>query len=132
MEMSWANSNRQNNADILRAGDIMPPYNDKSKQESNSRELKSRSKNASLPKQSHEVPRFDLADEILAEQRKITAVKRKAPGKKSEHSSQQQQVQSIGYAVEEPLPALSEQQQIIADIVARDIESLCRSSASAT
>jgi len=126
MEMSWANSNGQSDTDILRAGDIVPPYNDKSKQENNSRELESRRKNTSLPQQKHEVPRFDLAEEILAEQRKITAVKRKAPGKKSGHSSQQQQVQSIGYDIEEPMPALSEQQQIVAEIVARDIGKLCR------
>jgi hypothetical protein len=29
-----------------------------------------------------EIPKFDLAEQILAEQRKITAIRRKAPGKK--------------------------------------------------
>ena len=28
-----------------------------------------------------EIPKFDLAEQILAEQRKITAIRRKAPGK---------------------------------------------------
>jgi len=180
MEMSWANSSKQSNADILRAGDIMPPYNDKSDQESNLRKVKGDSKNPSSPrqKQKHssekivpphteenvpaeavpaeftdanqqkrEIPRFDLAEEILAEQRKITAIRRKAPGptrevgasKKDEPPllssdrktrGQERQVRSIDYAIEQPMPLLSEQQQIIAEIVARDIEGLCSGIAS--
>jgi len=71
-----------------------------------------------------EIPRFDLAEEILAQQRKITAIRRKAPSKKGETSSQQQQVRSTGYVPRQNPPLLSEQQQIIAEIVARDIEML--------
>ena len=72
---------------------------------------------------SSEIPKFDLAEQILAEQRKISSIKRKGPGKKTEAPSQQQQIQSIGYTAKPP-PLLSEQEQIIADIVARDIETL--------
>ncbi|MFQ6034268.1 MAG: hypothetical protein ACE5NM_00270 [Sedimentisphaerales bacterium] len=124
--MSKANNNGKSGADILRATDIVPPYSKKSNHEDNSRELKSRSKNNSLPQKKHEVPRFDLAEEILAEQRKITAIRRKAPSKTSQASSQKQQVQSIGYATPQPLPMLSEQQQIITEIVARDIKNLTK------
>jgi hypothetical protein len=70
-----------------------------------------------------EIPKFDLAEQILAEQRKISSIKRKGPGRKTEAPSRKQKIQSIGYTTKPP-PLLSEQEQIIADIVARDIESL--------
>ena len=72
---------------------------------------------------STEIPKFDLADQILAEQRKTSSIKRKGPGKKIEAPRQQQRIRSIGYTAKAP-PLLSEQEQIIADIVARDIETL--------
>lgn len=134
-EMSKANNNGKSDADVLRAGDILPPYNKKGSQEDDSRQAKGQPRCTSGSQQKHEIPRFDLAEEILAEQRKITAVKRKAPGKKSESLRkhvQQRQVQAIGYTIEEPMPALSEQQQIIAEIVARDVGRLCSGGTSAT
>jgi hypothetical protein len=86
------------------------------------------------------IPKFDLAEQILAEQRKITSIRRKAPGKKTEPRpsdgrgeppAQKREVESIGYparqktgGVQQPLLTLSEQGQIIAEIVARDIEKL--------
>ena len=36
---------------------------------------------AGAVKEANEIPKFDLAEQILAEQRKITAIRRKAPGK---------------------------------------------------
>jgi hypothetical protein len=72
---------------------------------------------------STEIPKFDLAEQILAEQRKISSIKRKAPGQKNISPRLQKQVRSIGYTAKMP-PLLSEQEQIIADIVARDIETL--------
>jgi hypothetical protein len=88
---------------ILRAKDIIPgvPKNNSGKNE-----------------QTTNIPKFDLAEEILAEQRKITAIKRKAP-------AQQRKVESTGYAVKWPKPVLPEQEQIITEIVARDIKKLC-------
>jgi hypothetical protein len=71
----------------------------------------------------HEIPKFDLAEEIMAEQRRITAIRRKAPGQKTEAQRSEPQAQPVGYATEQPL---SEQDKIIAEIVARDIEKLCR------
>ena len=71
----------------------------------------------------HEIPKFDLAEEIMAEQRRITAVKRRAPAKKTEAQRSEPQAQPVGYTTEQPL---SEQEKIIAEIVARDIEKLCR------
>ncbi len=37
---------------------------------------------AGAVQEANEIPKFDLAEQILAEQRKITAIRRKAPGKK--------------------------------------------------
>lgn len=73
-----------------------------------------------------EIPSFDLAEEIMAEQRKITAIRRKAPSKKNEAQRSEPQAQPVD--IEQPL---SEQEKIIAEIVARDIERLCRGDYSA-
>lgn len=72
-----------------------------------------------------DIPRFSLADKIMAEQRRITAVRRKGPGQE-EIQEQEREVEPVGSTKEHLSPALSEQKQIIAEIVARDIESLCR------
>jgi hypothetical protein len=74
----------------------------------------------------NEIPRFNLADKIMAEQRRITAVRRKGPGQTEEVQEQEQKAESVGGIKEQVPPALSEEEQIIADIVARDIEKLCR------
>ncbi|MCJ7777407.1 MAG: hypothetical protein MUP16_03745 [Sedimentisphaerales bacterium] len=105
--MSKADSNKQSNDDVLRAGDIMPPYN-LSQAERISAEIE-RQKH-----QGHGIPRFDLAEQILAEQRKVSSIKRKAPDRK----------------VEPPQPVRSMQEQIIADIVAKDIKRLIQSKVS--
>jgi len=62
----------------------------------------------------------------MAEQRKITAVRRKAPGKKNEAQEAELQAGPVGYTVEQPTPWQSEQTRIITEIVTRDIEKLCR------
>ncbi|MHC4086335.1 MAG: hypothetical protein ACYSU5_14160, partial [Planctomycetota bacterium] len=56
---------------------------------------------------------------------KITAIRRKGPGEKDEAQKQEQESEPGGDTTGQPKPALSEQKQIIAEIVARDIESLC-------
>jgi len=107
---------------------------------------------AGVVRETSEIPKFDLAEQILAEQRKITSVKRKAPGKpqrlpslapavtrvqsqdgaagkKTKAPDQLPQAKSIGYTIKQPL-TLSEQKQIITEIVARDIEKLYRGEAS--
>jgi hypothetical protein len=61
--VSKTDTNKQDDTDVLRAEDIQE---------------------ASEPRPSNgrgEIPKFDLAEQILAEQRKITAIRRKAPGK---------------------------------------------------
>ena len=104
---------------------------------------------AGVVQERSEIPKFDLAEQILAEQRKITAIRRKAPGKprrlpslapavtpvqaqdgaagkKPKAPDRQPQAQSTDYAIKQPPSILSEQEQIVAEIVARDIEKLCR------
>lgn len=73
-----------------------------------------------------EIPRFDLAEKIMAEQRKISAIRRKAPGQKAEAERSQLQAEPVGYTIEQPTPEQLEQNQIIAEIVARDIKRLCQ------
>jgi len=79
-----------------------------------------------------EIPKFDLAEDIMAEQRRITAIKRKAPAKRVEAVSTPSaagSVDSTGLSQWSQPPV---REQIIAEIVARDIEKLCRSNILAT
>jgi hypothetical protein len=71
-----------------------------------------------------EIPKFDLAKQIMAEQRKTTAIRRKGPGKMAKPPQKQHPAESIGRNVMQR-PLLSGPGQIIAEIVARDIEELC-------
>ena len=76
----------------------------------------------------HDIPKFDLAEQILAEQRKLSSVRRKGPGKKAVRSM------PVRASNEKPKPPKadhyeqslipSEQERIIAEIVARDIQNL--------
>ncbi len=124
--------------DILRARDVIPPHDDATpknpatqnnaiNEDTSPIPIEEIPPTAPLPRpvvsinkkeeaetlqEKSEIPSFDLAEEIMAEQRKITAIRRKAPGKKTDN-------------IEQPTSALSEQEKIIAEIVARDIERLC-------
>lgn len=155
-------------ADILRARDVMPPYDKKARESTDSQYTdKDTNRSAAIaetptanpPKvcedaapipietvehktaespmvttvnhkpavtnqhEKHEIPKFDLAEEIMAEQRRITAVKRRAPAKKTEAVGLSSTIGSTGLS-QRPRPLA--QEQIIAEIVARDIEKLCR------
>lgn len=101
-------------------------------QQNNDNAPKASSRRAHSPAQSkeaeqplHDIPKFDLAEQILAEQRKLSAGRRKGPGKKAvrsvpvrasnENALRRHYEQSF-------IP--SEQEKIIAEIVARDIKNL--------
>jgi len=71
-----------------------------------------------------EIPSFNLAEDIMAEQRKITAIRRKAPGQRTETLRSEPQTQPVDYTAEQEKPAPAEQERIITEIVARDIERL--------
>jgi len=171
--MSKAKRDKKSDADVLRARDMVPPYNKKNhqKQDSEKTETNKRKNTSSQSKrkqssknitsspagkkaerakdlptepedaarEGNDIPKFDLAEEIMAEQRRITAIRRKGPGQKIEAPSEEEEVErdftsqeddemegwSIGYTIGQPPPMLSEQEKIIAEIVARDIEKLC-------
>ena len=74
--------------------------------------------------ETNEIPKFDLAEQIMAEQRKNTAIRRKGPGKMVKPPKKQHPAESIARNVM-PRPILSGPGQIISEIVARDIEELC-------
>ena len=145
--MSKVENNKQIDVDILRARDIMPgnapPYKEETHQKPKSQndsenttrsadaapdpaEKEKPAKSVSKQQEKMEIPRFDLAEEIMAEQRKITAIRRKAPGKKSEAQPERLQPKPVDYTIESSIPWQAEQDQIIAEIVTRDIEKLCR------
>jgi len=73
-----------------------------------------------------EIPQFDLAEEIMAEQRKVAATRRKGPAKKVE-AAKQEKPEPIAPIVE-MFHIPSEEEKVIAEIVARDIQQLCRPS----
>jgi len=83
-------------------------------------------KNVTTPERKIDVPKFDLAEEIMAQHRKITAGKRKSPKAPSERlplSSGQTVV--IQESVTEAAKDTYISNKIVAEIVARDIAQLC-------
>ena len=120
-------------ADILRARDIIP-YKEGTQQKTKSQgtsPISIETAEVSATTQSteqgkSEIPRFDLAEEIMAEQRKVTAIRRKAPDKEDETKAKELNLESINYTIKQPTLVSSEQEQIIAEIVARDIQKMCR------
>ena len=117
--------------DILRARDIMPPYNNEKMGEDTKKESEAGKLNSAKPleikeigQRRSEIPRFDLAEEIMAEQRKITAIKRKRPVGKMETEGRGA-VESFRYSLEPQRLTSTGERGIIAEIVARDIKRLC-------
>ena len=101
--------------DILRARDIIP---------GRAKDSKDLSGAESFAQIKSEVPKFDLAENIMAEQRKATAGRRKAPGVKEVLQTQERKVLSTAYNIEGERVSLAQEDRIIAEIVARDIARL--------
>ncbi len=110
---------------------------DDKKQERSSKEMTSRSAAKKAPlvseppairedavQETSEIPKFDLAEQIMAEHRTVTAIRRKGPGKKGKRTKKLHPAESIVRNIM-PGPDVSGPQQVIAEIVARDIEDLC-------
>ena len=72
------------------------------------------------------VPKFDLAEQIMAEQRKNASVRRKGPARKVQPAKQRPEFDPVSHVMMSQ-PVSFGQEQVIADIVARDIERLCKS-----
>ena len=65
----------------------------------------------------------------MAEQRRITAIRRKAPAEKKEPASRELQVEPGGRRFAPVTSVTPQEQKIIAQIVARDIERLLQGQA---
>jgi len=141
MAVSEAENNEKIDADILqckddvlRARDIIPaspsyrkkPHKEPDSSQKTQNTTQSANTAEYVKQERFEIPKLDLAEDIMTEQRKITAIRRKAPGKKTEAQSREPKAEPISYTIEQPLPASPEQERIIAEIVARDIERLRR------
>ncbi len=113
---------KQNDTDILRTEDILPPYTEKNQQQ---QKQLSKFNTMDTVQKKGEIPKFDLADHIMSEQRKTAAIKRKGPGRINKADNRKQDIRSTDYNIK-PQPMLSQQEKIVAEIVARDIEKLCR------
>lgn len=142
------NDNRKTRtARVLRAADVIPPYNEEpsranepDKCEPAGAGLKparivaqgggadaGRASPAKLQATAPEIPTFDLAENILAEHRQVAARRRKAPGRMlAEPATQPARPAAVAHVIEPPSQGLSELQRVVAEIVARDIERLCR------
>ncbi len=74
-----------------------------------------------------EIPTYDLAENILAEQRRVASRRRRAPGR-----GEEEPVARVGHVrppdmtADLPSVDLLALQRIVAEIVAKDIERLCR------
>ncbi len=97
--------------DVLRARDVIPSSNNQQKEA-----------------EKVDVPEFDLGDQILSEQRKISSVKRRGPGKKDPTQDKMPELKSAEAIVPLAVTEVAEEDRIIAAIVADDIKRLVESS----
>ena len=100
-------SSRSAKRDVLRAKDIIPG-----------------DESAGQPQgdKKAEVPRFDLAENIMSEQRRLTAVRRRGPGGKTESEASKIQKSEKNGIFQS---FVMEWDPVVSGIVARDIEKLC-------
>ena len=136
---------------VLRATDVMPPFG-KSILPSEDSETKAKppqtlppqadgkeggagncfvstgAGEAAVPLQADgvEIPTYDLAENILAEQRRAAGKRRRAPGRAEEPVAPSQGVATRMFMPEPASQDLLELQRIVAEIVARDIDRLCK------
>ena len=96
--------------DVLRAYDVIPSGNNQQKEAGKV-----------------EVPEFDLGDQILSEQRKISSVKRRAPGMKGPSQGETPVSKTSESVVPVSATEVAQEDRIIAAIVAEDIKRLVES-----
>jgi len=76
-----------------------------------------------------DIPQFDLAENILAEQRRAASRRRRGPGRVESDPPAPAAIARPKARDDEPSPQeLSELHRVVAEIVARDIDQLCRRS----
>ena len=80
-----------------------------------------------LPADGVEIPTYDLAENILAEQRRAAGRRRRGPGRVEDEPITPPRGTGVRMFIPEPASQdLPELQRIVAEIVARDIERLCK------
>ena len=105
------NNARSRPARALRAADVIPPFNVSSNEQQGA----------------GQIPTFDLAENILAEHRRTAARRRKAPGQgQAEPEIQPARPAVKTHVVEPPSQDLLDLHRVVAEIVAHDIERLCK------
>ena len=124
---------------VLRATDVIPPFG-KSTPPSGSGKADAEQPQAPfskaddgglavkpLPVDGVEIPAYDLAENILAEQRRVAGRRRRGPGR-AEKEPVALPERPAGRAFSPDLASqnLLDLQRTVAEIVARDIEGLCR------
>lgn len=132
---------RPKRARVLRATDIIPPFdNVPAPAESPQPEPDAASDNEwpadstgdepSPDAAADDIPKYDLAENILAEQRRVAARRRRrTPSLPQEELPAQPEPRSAEPILADlPSEDLPELQRVVAEIVARDIERLCRRS----
>ena len=72
--METKGMDKRNDKDILRAEDVIPPFNQEKEQPQ-----EQSANDETAPQKKSEIPKFDLAKQIMAEHRKNASTKRKAP-----------------------------------------------------
>jgi len=115
-------------ADIFGVRDIIPPFSAKNLQTPKAHNPTGMPEPNEKPKEpkagsQSEVPQFNLADDIMAQQRQISANARKGPAQK-EQAPKTESPKPIEYPNGPKMTTDSDQDWIIAQIVARDIERL--------
>jgi|GEM_PF-558208 hypothetical protein len=151
------NSARPKRTRVLRAADVMPPFDklpeakaaegieggpsERAVQQSGDGDSRAEQDAAAKPfagspsapdmgrspAAGGEIPKYDLAENILAEQRRVASRRRRSPGQAQEGpvavSAPREPTTPVDEELAEDLPEL---QRIVAEIVAKDIDRLCR------
>jgi len=79
---------------------------------------------AGIDQVKNDIPTFDLADDVMAAQRKLTAVKRKSPGLKEGKQARKSKSESRVSTGDRQSPGPPSQSRVITELVARDIRKL--------
>jgi len=77
-----------------------------------------------------EIPKFNLAEQIMAEQRKVVSLKRRAPAEQSGSVNDRVSAEPVKRTAEKTAVARDDSDSVIAEIVARDIAALCHNEGS--
>ena len=127
----------------LRAGDMIPPFDQgvapadegieggplAAKSMKSRKTYKSQRQGTNAESAAGGIPKYDLAENILAEQRRLASRRRRAPRQVKEEPVRDVEKNESRTFLAEPSPHdLQELQRVVAEIVADDIARLCRRS----